>query len=408
MLRHSGPFKLRPVFTGAAVLLGVSVLAYVFSRPQPVLVTLEALQKRPFKEVFTEQGRTTLSQRYTLLAPMDGYLERIHWLQGAQVTPQTLLFRLRPLTSPLLNARGYQQALEQEARNRAQWRMAQQTALAAQVDFKRAQQQWLRIQDLHHKGFAALDALEQADTQRQQAAAQQRAADYAVAMAQHEWRSAQAVLAAEAQPATGAPVAVYAPIKGQVLKRYRYDEGAVSLGAPLLELGDLTQMEVEVDVLTPSASRLTLGTPAEINAYCGQTSLPARIRHIEPQGFTRYSALGIEEQRVWVKLALLTPPHTCEALGDGYRVEVTFILRQHPQLLQVPLAAVVYPQQHPCVFVFKQGRAVLRSVQLGGASGDYQEVLAGLAVGEQVVVYPPEVLTDGARVEAINGREERP
>ena len=194
------------------------------------------------------------------------------------------------------------------------------------------------------------------------------------------------------------PVEVNAPVSGRVLTRLRQSEGTVQSGTPILVLGDLASLEVEVDVLSADAVRLRPGMAVELERWGGETLLPGRVRRIDPAGFTKVSALGVEEQRVWVIVELDAAPATWEGLGDGFRVEARFVLWAAEEVLQVPTSALFRRDERWGSFVVENGRAVYRQIDIGRRSGLQTEVIAGLTAGEQVILYPGQDIRDGSRV----------
>jgi HlyD family secretion protein len=225
-------------------------------------------------------------------------------------------------------------------------------------------------------------------------------------VAEHEVEQARAALSAARNPdAEATPFALRAPVSGRVLRVAQASEGIVALGAPLLDIGDLADMEVVAELLTTDALRTPPGTPVRIERWGGEGTLAGRVRRVEPAGFTKVSALGVEEQRVRVLIDLLDPPARRGALGDGYRVGVRAIVQARDDVLTVPVGAV-FP--HPdgtgdtptrmAVFVLRDGRARLAAVDVGGRNGREAWILKGLSPGDRVIVYPGDEVGDGLRV----------
>ena len=193
-------------------------------------------------------------------------------------------------------------------------------------------------------------------------------------------------------------MAVRAPTAGRVLKVFHESEGVVDAGAPLLEVGDPRALEVEVDVLSEDAVRIQPGMRVLFERWGGPLPLEGRVRVVEPVGFTKVSALGVEEQRVLVIADIVSDVRQWERLGDGYRVEARFLLWEGEGVLQVPATAVFPVDGGWAVFVLEDGRARRRAVTVGHRNGVAAEVLDGLVAGDPVVVHPDRGLEDGARV----------
>jgi HlyD family secretion protein len=193
-------------------------------------------------------------------------------------------------------------------------------------------------------------------------------------------------------------VVIRAPISGNVLKIDHESEGVVREGQALIEIGDPRELEVEVDVLSADAVKIKPGTPVLFERWGGKVPLKGKVRVIEPAGFTKISALGVEEQRVLVISDIISPPGEWEQLGDGYRVEASFILWEDDRVLQVPASALFRYNDGWAVFVAKNKRAELREVKFGYRNGLSAEITSGLSEGEIVITHPDSSIQDGTTV----------
>jgi HlyD family secretion protein len=194
-------------------------------------------------------------------------------------------------------------------------------------------------------------------------------------------------------------VVVRAPVAGVVLRRMRQSESVVSVGEPLIEVGDPRELEIVSDLLSNDAVRVRPGARAMVEQWGGDGVLAATVRRIEPSGFTKVSALGVEEQRVNVVLQP-TDPSTCADLGDAYRVEVRIVIWEAEAVLRVPTGALFRENERWAVFAVRDGRARLTHVELGHQTAREAEVLSGLDAGDQVIVHPGDLVRDGVRVAA--------
>lgn len=212
---------------------------------------------------------------------------------------------------------------------------------------------------------------------------------------------------AEARVAAAASgvVSLHAPVAGQVLRRFFESARVVAAGEPILEIGDPAQLEVEIDVLSSDAVRIEPGMRVLFERWGEAELLQGRVRRVEPGGFTKISALGVEEQRVWVIADFTLPPTVARArLGDGYRVNARFILWESEDTVRVPLSALFRRNEHWAVFVVEAGRAHLRRVDLGERGGRFAQALGGLQVGDEVIVHPGRDLEEDLRVRPREGR----
>jgi HlyD family secretion protein len=255
-----------------------------------------------------------------------------------------------------------------------------------------------RLETLIKSGAISGDELEMAQTTMKSGEDAVRAADFSVARAEHELQLAQARL----RPSSGggATVNVIAPVDGVVLKRLRESASVVPVGEPLLEIGDPRTLEIVSDLLSTDAVRVARGSAVSIEQWGGPHPLAGRVRLVEPSGFTKVSALGVEEQRVNVIVDFAEAADETEpaSLGDGYRVEVRIVIWQDPAALKAPIGALFRRGDDWAVFVVEEGRARLQPVQIGQRNDRDGQVLKGVSEGQTVVVHPPDTLLDGARV----------
>ena len=216
-----------------------------------------------------------------------------------------------------------------------------------------------------------------------------------------EARVARVALGRDAEHAsTDRHVDVLSPIDGRVLRVQQKSAGLVQAGAPLLEVGNPGALEVVVDLLTTDAVHIAPGTEAVIEGWGGDYPLSGRVRRLEPSAFTRPSALGVDEQRVNVVIALTEPAAKWSALGDGYRVLARFVLWQSPKVLKAPQGAVFRFRDGWAVYRLERGVAHLVPVSIGHRSDTEVEITTGLVSDDQVAVQPGDRVKDGVRVEA--------
>ena len=225
------------------------------------------------------------------------------------------------------------------------------------------------------------------------------AAVFAARAAEAEVARAQARLAPASVQASGRVVPVTSPVDGVVLKRVRESETVVPAGDALLEVGNPQQLEIVVDLLSLDAVRVQPGARVLVEQWGGDGTLAARVRRIEPSGFTKVSALGVEEQRVNVILEFTDAGEAWKALGDGYRVEARIVTWESADVLKVPTAALIRVGAQWAVYVVRDGRAVQAPVTLGHQNGQEAEVTGGLEPGAVLILHPGDTLTAGTRVQ---------
>ncbi len=380
----------------------VAALGYGFW-PQPLWVEAATVAHQPLRVTIEAEGKTRLIDRYILSAPVAGYLHRIDWKIGDGIRQGQPLAMIDPLPSEVLDPRRRAQAEARVAANEASLQAAQQTVTATRAEADYAKLDFERITALCQQRCVVTEAeRDRAESRTRQTQAQLRSAQFAVEVAQHEVEAAKTALRHSAAQPSGAAretVVVRATVDGQVLARPRQSEGVVEAGTPLLEVGDPRVLEIAVDVLSADAVRIRPGTPVVLERWGGEQALEGVTRSVEPVGFTKLSALGVEEQRVWVVVDLRSPAEAWSRLGDGYRVEASFIVWQGERVLQIPASALFRQGEGWAVFVIDSGQARRRPVEIGQRGGLNVEIRSGLTEGERVVTHPDDALHEGATVQ---------
>lgn len=380
----------------AAVLVVIGIVA-VAVWPEPIEVDVTRVTRGPMQVTLDEDGETRVRERFVVSAPAAGRLQRIELEPGdAVLRGKTVVARLTPASSPLIDQRTQRELAASVEAARAtvgQAQAEQQRALAA---LTRAQSSLRRQEALAAAGAIARDDFESAEAQVRNAEEAFRAAQFGVARAEYELQLARARLQPPA--AGGRPIQVLAPADGIVLKRLRESESVVPMGEPLLEIGDPSGLEIVADFLSTDAVRISTGDAVVIERWGGGNAMNGRVRRVEPSGFMKVSALGVEEQRVNVVIELNEAAAAARALGDGYRVEVRVIIWREDNALKVPIGSLFRRGNDWAVFVIDNNGARLQTVQLGQRNDVEGQVISGLAEGQTIALHPPDTLTDGARV----------
>jgi HlyD family secretion protein len=386
--------KNRRLLWGLAVVVALLALA-LWPRARPV--DTARATRGAMAVTVDEEGETRVRDVFVVSAPVAGRIERIELEPGDAVARgKTVLARLTPGDPALLDARS--RAELSSAADAAQAALGQARAARdeAATALERARSTRHRVGSVHQKGVASDDELEAAETAVRAAEEAARAAEFSVARAEYELRAARARLA---QPAGGGrPLVLTAPVDGVVLKRHRESEGVVAMGEALLDIGDPTRLEVVADLLSTDAVRVKAGDAVRLEQWGGDVPLQARVRRVEPAGFMKVSALGVEEQRVNVLIDFEAPREAMQRLGDGYRVEVRIVVWEQPDVLKVPIGALFRRGDQWALFLVDGGRARLRTVEIGQRNAQEAQALEGLDAGDELVLHPPDTLRDGMRV----------
>jgi HlyD family secretion protein len=268
----------------------------------------------------------------------------------------------------------------------------------ARAALELARSQLERERALDASGLTARQSLEAKQTAVVTAEESLRAATFAAAAARADLEQARARLQPSTLEAGGRILPVLAPVDGVVLRRFRESESVVPAGEPLVEIGDPSHLEIVSDLLSTDAVRVKPGMRVSVEEWGGPEPFGAKVERVEPFGFTKVSALGVEEQRVNVIIDLDDDRAAWKAMGDGYRVEVRIAVWEADDVVKVPTSALFREGRQWAVYVVEGGRARRASVTLGQRTNTEAEVLGGLREGQQVVLHPPDTLTDGSRV----------
>lgn len=367
--------------------------------PETLAVDTAVATRGPLVVTIDEQGETRIRDRFVVSAPVTGRAERISVEPGDTVVAGQVLTRVRPDSPPLLDARTRAEARAGVEAAQAALGRAQMERARADDALGQARRERQRAAALFEGGAVSRQHLDARTDDVRQAEAAARAAAFAEREAASALRQAEARLAPPAAPAgDGRAVPVRAPAAGVVLKRVYESEALVPAGEPLLEIGDASRLEIVADLLSADAVRVPPGARVLVDGWGGDRTLEARVRLVEPAGFTKVSALGVEEQRVNVRLDFVDPAAARQALGDAYRVEVRIVLWEGADVLTVPTGALFRDGDRWAVFVVAAGRAVRTPVEIGHRTAQSAEIVGGLDAGTTVVVYPPDTLGPGMRV----------
>lgn len=394
--------KVPRTLVGWALPGGLLVLLAWGFMPKPIGVDVREVTRGPLAVTVVDEGRTRVIDRYVVSAPIAGYLRRIDFDVGDGVENGQALAHLDPMRSGTLDPRSQAEAQAAAQAAEAALNAANEGAEAARAEAELARNEYERVRQVAAQGLISQGALDAARAQWRSTQARQRSAEFNVEVSRGQLEAARAALEYSAAAPDGAnqhvSMTVAAPVDGRVLKIFHKSEGVVSLGEPLLELGDPRALEIEVELLSMDAVQVPEGAHVRFLRWGGAGALDGVVKRVEPTGFTKISALGVEEQRVKVICDITSPYEQWTLLGDGFRVEAEFVLWQKDDALQAPASAVFRAGDSWAVFRAAGGRAELTPVSIGARSGLAVEILRGLEPGEPVVIYPGDQVEDGARI----------
>ena len=380
-----------------AVLLLVGIVAVM--RPRPIEVEVARVSRGPLEQKVVDTGRARIRERYTVSSPMAGTLARIELHEGDIVEPGSVVARLLPLPSPLLDPRSRRVAEQRLAASMDAQRQAHATVTRAEAAADHARRELNRAETLSKAGALPPAQFDQAASDERMREAELASARFLEKVATHDIEQARAALERFTPGARGPEqFEITSPVHGQVLHVLHQSEGVVEAGAPLVEVGDAEALELVVDVLSQDAVAIRPGMAARVVHWGGERQLTAKVRRVEPSAFTHTSPLGVEEQRVNVLLDLDGPPEAWRPIGDGFAAEIEVTVWSRPDVLQVPTSALFRQARGWAAFTVEGARAVLRPVEVGHRGPLQSEILAGLRADEFVVVHPGASVRSGSRV----------
>jgi HlyD family secretion protein len=393
----------REIVIAATAVAGGVFLIWLFW-PRPLDVDAADVRMGSISDTVADQGIARVRQSYVVSAPVSGRLERLPLEVGDRVVAnETPVASIRPSTPELLDPRTRAQAetAEQAARAALASARAQRDRLSADAD--RARDQLQRTANLAAQGIVPPSDLVAAKADAEQAEHAVRGADADIRTRQANLASAQMALASP-KAASAQVISVTSPASGLVTKLVQQSERTVATGTPLVEIGDTAGLEAAIEFLSQDAVKIRPGQRAEIYDWGGPETIPAEVRLVEPQGFTKVSALGVEEQRTLVILQFTAAPGAWAGLAPGYRVWGRVYLRELSSATLAPIGALVRDRGEWAVYRIENGRARLRTVQIGTMNDRDAAVLAGVDPGDRVIVYPSDEIRDGVRVRSVAAR----
>jgi len=388
------------------IAIGISVVvvaAVVWGfMPKPIPADAVKAVRAPMSVTVVEEGKTRVIDRFDISAPVAGFARRIELEAGDIVKKGQMVAVLEPQRSAVLDPRSHAEAEARVKAAEASLSAAKQDADAARAEAEYAQSEFDRLSKLHDNGFISGDRYDRAEADQRHAQATLHSANFAVQVAEYELDAARTALmysAANSNHQGLKNVSITSPVDGSVLKVLHKSEGKVEAGDILLSVGDPGAIEVETDVLSDDAVRIKPGMKVLYERWGGDKPLEGEVTRVEPGGFTKVSALGVEEQRVYVISDFTSSRELWERLGDAYRVEANFILWEGQDVLQVPESALFRNGGDGwAVFVARNGHAVLSPVKLGHRSGLAAEVVSGVKEGDLVLTHPDESIEDGSSI----------
>lgn len=393
----------RILFWLPGVVGGMIVIALLF-RPVAVPVDFVQVERGAIRVSVSDEGKTRVKDVFVVSAPVPGFMRRIELEAGDPVVAgETVIAQIEPSDPSFLDVRTQAEAQAAARAAEAAQSLQAATVRRAQAELEFADAELRRFEGLAERDTVSENDLDSARRRAKTAAAALDEARASLKAREAELEQARARLMnpnsqREERGQDCDCVNAYSPVSGTVLQVLKESEGVVTSGTPLVEVGDSQRLEIVVDLLSTDAVRVEAGQRVLIEAWGGEPVLEGVVTRVEPFGFTKISALGIEEQRVNVRIDIAGPRESWARLGHGYRVEPRIILSEAADVLKVPRSALFRDGERWAVFVENGGNAVIRHVELGLQNDLEAEIVAGVDLGERVVVQPSDRVTEGARL----------
>ncbi|MCB2113512.1 MAG: HlyD family efflux transporter periplasmic adaptor subunit [Parvularculaceae bacterium] len=377
--------------------------------PRATLVDIGAATRGPMMVTIDEEAKTRVRERYVVSAPINGQLLRVGIDPGAEVVKdETIVAEMTPVLPAALDIRTKEQAQAAVEAARAGLSLARAEASRARADADFAADELARARELFKGEALAKRGLDRAEIAHRSAIAALEAAKSAVTMRAAELERAQAVLKPSTAAANGAAqgrdhyddIEIKSPVSGHVLRVFQESEAVLSAGSPILEVGDPhADLEVVAELLSSDAVKVSPADRVIIDKWGGVGNIEGIVNRIEPLGFTKVSALGVEEQRVNTIIDF-AGRNDDERLGDGYRVEVRIVIWEDANALRVPASALFRVDGDWAVYRVEGGRARRTIIAVGRNNGVDAQVLDGLEEGDRIILFPGAGVGEGTRVKA--------
>jgi HlyD family secretion protein len=388
-------------------IIGAGAILLLFNalRPQPVAVEIGTVKRGPLTVTVLEEGKTRIRHRYLITPPVAGYLNRVPLRQGDKIEAgKTVLATIQPQPASFLDPRARAEA---EARVKA----AEATKMQRETQIERAtaaldlaNKELVRARDLKKSGAIAVKEWDTTENQVNVLTRELRTSEFGLQVADFELAQAKAVLTQVQTPATdnSDPLKIISPITGYVLNVYEESARMLTAGTQIMEIGDLDDMECEIELLSSDAVGVHPGADAGIEEWGGENPLRGKVTVVEPGGYLKVSSLGVEEQRVKVRIDFVDPLPPGMTLGDRFRVEARIVTWKDDNILQVPTGALFRRGGDWMAFIYEGGKAHQVKVEIAHNNGVAAEVRSGLKEGQEVLVHPPDAVLEGSAVKPRN------
>lgn len=384
------------------ILFGASILSLLIWAfiPQPFPVETSIVKRGYYSEFIEDDAKTRAKNIYTITAPVTGTLLRIHQLEGDWISKGETVAVIEPVTASLLDLRTKQELEQDLGAAEAELQALNEEIERTKAALQNAQTDLKRNRDLIKNKYLSQKELEQSELLEQFRRKEYEGAKFKFDAVQHKIGKIKTSLKqVQYAPNTiNNKIDIPSPIDGRIIRIYQKSEATVFSGTKLLAIADPTQLEIVADILSPDAAKISPKAKVIIERWGGIKPLEGKVRSIEPSGFTKLSALGIEEQRVNVIIDITSPQSEWKNIGDAYQVDVKIMILESNNILTIPVSAIYRDENHWAVFVLSHGRAQKRLINIRSQNPEHVAIEAGLSEGEEVILYPSNQIQEGLRV----------
>ena len=390
--------------TAGLLVVGLIIAGLIwFAWPRPIPVDLATVARGPMEVTVDDEAKTRVRHVYTVSAPVAGKVLRNPREVGDQVTAdETVVAVMQPMRPSFLDVRSREELQAALAAAEAAETLADHEVhrIQASLDYYRSELR--RVEKLKVGETISAKVLDAAkfSVETNEAALGSAKAQLEVRRNERASIAARLTDPSDTNPPDDSSccIQIRSPVTGRVLKVIQESENVVQPGTPLIDIGDPLDLEVVADLLSTDAVQIKEGSSVRIDGW-GGPPIQGRVARIDPAGFLKISALGIEEQRVRTRIDFADPPEAWSTLGHDYRVIVHVTVWNGDNVLTIPVGALFRAGEDWVVFAVRDGRARTTPVKIDHRNGRMAEITSGLGEGDRVILHPSDRIKDGVAIE---------
>ncbi|KTD02842.1 efflux RND transporter periplasmic adaptor subunit [Legionella feeleii] len=382
-----------------AIIVLFGVILWIFSH-KGIPVETAKVKYDHFIQYIEDDAKTRAIKIYTIVSPVSGELIRINWLEGDKVKKDEVIATIKPKIPVLLDIRARQELEEELGTAEALYEQAKAESIRAEAALKTAESDLKRKEPLAKKGFVSETELEHTQLEYQLRQKEYNAVLRKLHATEHYILKVKASLSGTDIKTKNHQdkIEIHSPVTGSILRVIEKSATTIEPGTKIMDIADVVGLEIVADILSEDAAQIPPHAKVVIRRWGGAYPLEGRVRVVEPSGYTKISALGIEEQRVNVIIDITTPYELWKNLGDGYRVDVEIVLFESAHSLVVPMSALFRDEENWAVYVVKGHRAYKKRIIIKHPNPDQAVIESGLESGDEVILYPSSLIHEGVLI----------